>query len=124
MKLSSIIFATGCLAALPLANAEPGFPDGSVAGSASDIQQRFSGKTFNVKLADGGTWHVEYKADGGFSLKMNNGFSDSGEWKAEDGKICSKGRRIGSSCNEVRTTADAIFLKRDSGEIVEFVPQQ
>jgi hypothetical protein len=68
-------------------------------------------------------WHVEYKTSGSFALKMNNGFSDAGDWKAEDGKICSKGRKIGSSCNEVRTKGDAIYLKRGSGEIVQFVVQ-
>jgi hypothetical protein len=113
----------GVVLGASVASHAQGFPDGASSLPATELAQRFSGKTFNVKLADGGTWHVEYKADGSFSLAMNNGFKDTGDWRTEDGKICSKGRKIGSSCNDVRINSDNIFLKRDSGEIVQFVPQ-
>lgn len=125
MKSLFLCILTAALSTLATAQTSStgAFPSDAVAASASEIQQRFAGKTFDVKLADGGSWHVEYKGDGSFRLKMNNGFSDTGDWKTEDGKICSKGRKIGSSCNEIRTQGDTIFLKRDSGEIVQFVAE-
>ena len=99
------------------------FPDDATPASADEISKRFAGKTFRVSLADGGSWRVEYKANGYYFFNASSGFTDSGEWKSEEGKICNKGRRGGSSCNEIRVKEAAIYLKRDSGEIVQFVPQ-
>jgi hypothetical protein len=97
------------------------FPDGSSTPSASDIQQRLSGKAFDIKLADGSMWHVQYGNSGDYDFKSSKGFSDHGEWKAEDGKICSKGSKIPYSCSDVRVKGDDLYLKRDNGEIIQFV---
>jgi hypothetical protein len=99
------------------------FPDDVVTPSAAEIKQRLSGKNMLVKLADGGSWRLQYKDDGYFFLNTASGFSDSGKWTTEDGKLCGALRKVGSSCNEVRTKGDAFFLKRESGEIVQFVAQ-
>ncbi|RKE38983.1 hypothetical protein B0G76_5351 [Paraburkholderia sp. BL23I1N1] len=48
-------------------------------------------------------------------------FADHGDWKAQDGKVCSKGSKIPYACNEVRIKGDDLYLKRDSGEIVQFI---
>ena len=40
------------------------FPIDAVATSADDLRGRISGKVFKVKLADGTTWRLEYKANG------------------------------------------------------------
>jgi hypothetical protein len=97
------------------------FPDGATAPSAVDIQQRLTGKAFDIKLADDSMWHVQYGNSGDFDFKSSKGFADHGDWKAEDGKICSKGSKIPYSCNDVRMKDDDLYLKRDSGEIVQFV---
>ncbi|HZZ02216.1 hypothetical protein [Paraburkholderia sp.] len=125
MKFLLILAVTmlTAFAAVAQTTGSTAFPDDAAAASASDIQQRLAGKTFNIKLADGSLWHVQYSTDGAFDFSTNKGFTDKGEWKAEDGKVCSKGHKIGSSCNEIRTKGDAIFLKRDNGEVVEFVEQ-
>jgi hypothetical protein len=112
-----------CSCAALAQDGAPSFPDDSVAPSSAEIAQRLAGKVMAVKLANGGSWRLEYKANGYFFINTNTGFSDTGEWKAEDGKLCSKGRKIRESCNEVRIKGDAFFLKRDSGEIVQFVVQ-
>jgi hypothetical protein len=97
------------------------FPDGATTPAAGDIQQRLSGKAFDIKLGDGSTWHVQYGAGSDYDFKSSKGFADHGDWKAEDGKICSKGAKLPYSCNEVRMKGDDLFLKRDSGEVVQFV---
>ncbi|MGF6638268.1 hypothetical protein OKW38_000155 [Paraburkholderia sp. MM5496-R1] len=48
-------------------------------------------------------------------------FADHGDWKAQDAKVCSKGSKIPYACNEVRIKGDDLYLKRDSGEIVQFI---
>jgi hypothetical protein len=100
------------------------FPDGATTPSASDIQQRLTGKTFDIKLGDGSMWHVQYGEGSSFDFKSSKGFADHGEWKAEDGKICSKGSKIPYSCNDVRMKGADLYLKRDNGEIVQFVEAQ
>ncbi|WP_296650777.1 hypothetical protein [Paraburkholderia sp.] len=97
------------------------FPDGATTPAAGDVQQHISGKTFDIKLADSSTWHVQYDNSGGYDFKSSKGFADHGDWKAEDGKICSKGSKMPYSCNEVRIKGDDLYLKRDNGEIVQFV---
>jgi hypothetical protein len=124
MKHTSVLLALA-LSGVALAQSDnpKAFPDGASAATAAELQQRLADKTFNVKLGDGTSWHVEYKSGGAFALTTSSGFSDNGQWTAEDGKICAKGRKIGSSCNEARMKDSAIFLKRDNGEVVQFVEQ-
>ena len=66
-------------------------------------------------------WHVQYGTSGDYDFKSSKGFSDHGDWAAQDGKICSKGNKIPYSCNDVRMKGNDLFLKRDSGEIIQFV---
>ncbi|BCG03487.1 hypothetical protein PPGU19_080550 (plasmid) [Paraburkholderia sp. PGU19] len=97
------------------------FPDGATTPSAADIQQRLAGKAFDIKLADGSMWHVQYGNGSDYDFKSSKGFADHGDWKAEDGKVCSKGSKMPYACNEVRVKGDDLYLKRDSGEIVQFI---
>ncbi|MBB3256358.1 hypothetical protein F4827_001191 [Paraburkholderia bannensis] len=98
-----------------------GFPADATTPSAADIQQHLSGKAFDIKLADGSMWHVQYDGSGNYDFKSSKGFADHGDWQAQDGKVCSKGSKIAYSCNDVRMKGSNMFLKRDSGEVVEFV---
>jgi hypothetical protein len=101
--------------------------DGSTAGpsilSADTIQQSFSGKTFIVKLANGSSWNWQFKADGTHVFNTSGGFSDSGKWSAKDGKLCTEGRKMGASCNDIQAKGALFLYKRDSGEIVEMSVQ-
>jgi hypothetical protein len=124
MKHTSVLLALAlCGVALAQSDNSKAFPDGASAATAAELQQRLADKTFNVKLGDGTSWHVEYKSSGSFVLTTSSGFSDNGQWTIEEGKICGKGRKIGSSCNEARLKDGAIFLKRDNGDVVQFVEQ-
>ncbi len=98
------------------------FPDGTSSPSADELRTRLSGNVFSVKPFSGPNWRLQYK-EGGYYFVNAGSFSDSGEWKTEDGKLCGKGQKSGGSCNEVRTTSESIYLKRDSGEVIQLVKQ-
>ena len=116
---ASIIFAATCAQAQGA-----GFPDDATVPSADAIQQHLNGNAFDIKLADGSSWHVQYGKSGDYEFKSSKGFADHGDWKAEDGKICSKGTKIPYSCSDVKMKGDLMYLKRDNGEVVQFVQQQ
>lgn len=100
------------------------FPVGAAAPAAPDLQQRLAGRVYDVKLANGSGWRLEYQANGYVFLNTSQGYSDSGKWRVEDGKLCHELRKSNPSCSEVRALSPASFLlRRDSGEIVEFVPR-
>jgi hypothetical protein len=102
----------------------PSFPDDAVAPTAAELQQRLAGKGFTVKRPAGVGWNVAYKADGHFSMTGERGFTADGDWNAQDGKLCTNSPKLGgASCNEVRVKGGALYFKRDSGEVVEFVGQ-
>jgi hypothetical protein len=100
------------------------FPDGATVLPTAEITQRFAGKIFTVKVRDNATWRIEYHANGYFFFNHSNGFSDTGEWNIQNGKLCSKGRKINASCNEVRLKDDILLLKRDNGDVVQFVEKK
>lgn len=123
MKTFLIASVACCSAAFAQPSEAPAFPDGAAPPNAAELRERLAGKLIKVQLADGSSWRLEYKANGYFFVNTSRGFSDTGEWRTEDGKLCSKGRKINPSCNDVRVVGDALYLKRDSGEIVQFVAQ-
>jgi hypothetical protein len=99
------------------------FPAGVTVPAAADVQQRLADKVFNTKLASGQGWRLEYKSNGYFFINVSNGYSDSGKWSAQDGRLCHEPRKTNASCNDLRAGADTLFLKRDNGEIIELVPR-
>lgn len=102
----------------------PSAPSGSTSIlSADTIQQSFSGKTYIVKLANGSSWNWQFKADGTHVFNTSGGFSDAGKWSAKDGKLCTEGRKMGASCNDIQAKGTSFLYKRDSGEIVEMATQ-
>lgn len=123
MKFGTMTTIAAALLLTAFSAVAQAFPEGSLPPTAAELTQRLSGKVISVKLANGGSWRLEYKANGYMFLNAGNGASDSGEWTVEDGKLCSKLRRFGGSCNEMRALGDALYMKRDSGEIVQFVAQ-
>ena len=99
------------------------FPSEATPITAKDLGERIADKVFAVRLADGTGWRLQYKANGYFFVNTTTGFNGSGKWTAEDGKLCSELKGNKPSCNEVRQTVDAIYLKRDSGEIIRLASQ-
>ena len=97
------------------------FPADAVPASADDLRARIAGKVFNVKLADGTTWRLEYMANGNAFVDTSRGFRDTGKWRVEGGTLCSDWQRAPNGCSETRIKGEAIYLKRIStGEVIVF----
>lgn len=124
MKAS--IIAVALLSALATrALAEPApttFPAEAVAIAPAALQETLAGKVYAVKLADGGSWRWQFKADGYFFFNSGS-FSDSGKWSTKGTTLCSEGRKITASCNEIRQLGADLFLKRDNGEVIRMTTQ-
>src|SRR4029453_12396437 len=69
---------------------------------AGALKDAVAGKTFNVDLADGTRWRLEYKPNGYFFVNTSSGFNGTGQWRAEEGRLCAQLRGRDTSCNEVR----------------------
>ena len=51
------------------------FPAGSKPLAATALKDAVAGRTFNVDLADGSRWRLEYKANGYFFVNTSSGFN-------------------------------------------------
>jgi hypothetical protein len=101
------------------------FPEGATPMQPAQVTQTFAGKVFTVKLKDGTGWRFDFRTGGNFYFKHSKGPTDTGEWRVEDSKLCTKGRKfIDPSCNEVRFKDDHLLFKRDNGDVVEFVEER
>jgi hypothetical protein len=98
------------------------FPADAVAIPSASLQEALAGKIYSATPAEGPRWRWQFDANGHFFLNVGN-FNDSGKWSAKDNSLCSEGKKINASCNEVRQKGSDLFLKRDSGEIVRMTPQ-
>lgn len=116
-----VSIALGLLAATPVFAQD--FPAGATLPSAAEIQKLLTASTLSAKLADGTVWRLEYKSNGYFFLNTNKGFNAKGDWKAEDGRLCGQLQGRPPACNDVRLHLGLLHYKRDTGEIVQFVPK-
>jgi hypothetical protein len=98
-------------------------PGDATAPTADQLKATLAGKIFRVKVADGSSWRLDYRGNGYWYVDVSTGFRDTGKWRTEDGKLCTEGRAVRAACNDVRLQGEAIFLKRDSGEIVRLVAE-
>jgi hypothetical protein len=96
------------------------FPDGSEILSQDNLKESLSDKVFAVNVSQGPAWRWEFKSNGYHYLNVGN-FNDSGKWSTKGSTVCTEGRRIEASCNEVRVQAKELYLKRDNGEVVKLV---
>ena len=108
------------LASCSLAARSQQFPEGSSVPTAAQVQNYLDGKVFSVKLSDGNVWRLDYKSNGFFFVNTSSGFNGSGQWQAEDGKLCAQLKGRDRSCNDVRLHQDLMHLKRDNGEIIQY----
>ena len=99
------------------------FPDDAQAISGNDLARKVSGKVFNVELANGLRWRLDYKSNGYLFVNVSNGGAASGPWRAEEGRLCTHMRGSDASCNEVREQRERLYLKRDNGDVIALVPQ-
>ena len=100
------------------------FPTDATPVAESALQESVSGKVYAVKLPDGVSWRMEFKPDGVYQFSSSRGLSEVGKWSAQESKLCTEGKKIGASCNDIRKQGDALLLKRDNGQIVTMTVQQ
>ena len=99
------------------------FPPDATALTAAELKERLADKVFSVQLANGGSWRLDYRANGHFFVNVGGGGNASGPWRTEDGKLCSQVRGSDAACNEVRQRGELLYLKRTSGEVVTMIPK-
>lgn len=122
MHLRTLV-AASALVLLSAAGYAQDFPEGAKAPNAAELKALMVDKVFDVKTARG-AWRYEVKSNGYFFLNIAaNNYSDSGEWRTEDGRFCTKPQKTAASCNEMRVVGSGLFMKRDNGEIVQFTPR-
>ena len=121
--MKHINFQFLCLAFVvaPFAAQAQQFAEGASTPNEAAVKKHLDDKVFSVKLADGTSWRLEYKASGYYFVNTSTGFSSSGQWKAEDGRLCGQLKGRDRSCNDVRFHQDQLHLKRDSGEIIQLI---
>jgi hypothetical protein len=98
------------------------FPAESVPLAPAALQETLAGQTYTVKLADGANWRWQFNSNGYFFFN-SGGFSDTGKWSTKESALCSEGKKIAASCNEVRQQGADLYLKRDNGDVVKMTPQ-
>ena len=99
------------------------FPAEATIPTAAEIQKLLTASTLSATLADGTIWRLEYKSNGYFFLNTSRGFNSKGDWKAEEGRLCGQLQGRPPACNDVRVHMGVLHYKRDTGEIVKFVPK-
>lgn len=99
------------------------FPADATDLQAGAIKDKLAGTVYAATLADGNRWRLQFRANGYFFINTSSGFSGTGEWRADEGKLCTHLRGDKTACNEVRQLGTAVYLKRDSGEVIAMTPQ-
>ena len=101
------------------------FPEGSSTPSGDEIRSHVSDKVFTVDLASGTSWRIEYASSGYFFVDVSTGGKAKGEWRPEDGKLCSKLQGQGDfSCSEARMKDGLLYIRRAAdGELIKLVPR-
>lgn len=100
------------------------FPTGARAPAAAEVASLLRGKSFNLANPDGSTARVDHADDASDSLVAYfGGRSDSGTWRAEDGRVCYQFKTIPSACNDLRVAGNDVYLKRSNGQVVQLVPR-
>ena len=118
MRFEASFLAFAAILATAAHGAE--FPEGLRTPSAAEVQDLLSDKNYQATLPIGHVWRVDYKSNG-YLFFVNGGYTDSGKWRAEDGRMCFEMSKSGSGCNEVRTADGALYVKRANGDILKYV---
>lgn len=118
MRFHGVLLACGVALAATASGAE--FPEGLRTPLANEVQDLLSDKNYQAILPNGNVWRVDYKSNG-YLFFVSGGFTDSGKWRAEDGRMCFQMSKSGTGCNDVRVGEGAMYVKRANGEILKYV---
>lgn len=107
--------AAGCASGPPPA-AE--FPAGARAPSASEVTTTLRGKSFTLP-SPRGALRTDYASEGNRVVLYMAGTSDTGSWRAEDGRVCYEWSKFPAGCNDLRLVGEDLYAKRTNGEVVK-----
>lgn len=127
MKALALTLLTGASVLAGCASGPPpttAFPPGARAPTAAEITSHLRGKSFTLADPNGSSTRVDHAADTSAGLVAYfGGRSDSGTWRAEDGRVCYQFKTITSTCNDVRMVGANLYFKRSNGQVVPLVPR-
>lgn len=99
------------------------FPADVTTPNEQALREYLAGKTLVGKFVSGATATTQFATDGKLKSSISTGGVDTGEWKAEDGKLCGTLRKAGVFCNDARLGEGILWLRRMNGEIVRYAPR-
>ena len=118
--LGAVLTSAATLAQAPIPQE---FPSNATSISAEQLRERLSDRVFGARATDGKDWRWEWKTNGYIFLNIG-GYSDSGKWRAEDGKVCVDMNKSGATCSEMRLVGDVLYMKRTiNGEVIGLLPK-
>ena len=120
-KLSKVLAVLIGIATHAVAPADE-LPEGAPISNAAELKRYLDDRVFKVKLPDGSSWRLEFNSRGHHFVNVSTGFNGQGNWRTEDGKLCTALRGNKESCNDVRLISDVLHLKRDNGQIIQLAP--
>lgn len=91
-----------------LAQVPQEFPPNAASISADQLKERLTDRVFTARMTDGKDWRWEWKSSGYIFLNISGGYSDSGKWRTEDGKVCVEMNKSGASCSDMRMVGDVL----------------
>jgi hypothetical protein len=124
MKYTSLCAALLSASAFAQSAVPTTFPEGAAIATAEQLNSRLAGRVYGARMTNGDVWRFEWKSNGFFFLNAGGGYSDTGKWRVEDGKICAEMQKSGPACSEMRISNDVLYMKRASnGEVVALQPR-
>ncbi len=121
-QISATVLATallwGCASSPPPAT---DFPAGARTPSAAEVAAALGGKSFNVP-GPRGMIRSDYAVQANGLAVFYPGGSDTGTWRAEEGRICMAFKKLQSVCNDMRLAGSDIYMKRSNGDVVRMEP--
>ena len=121
-QVLKVIALAAAVAAHSIAPAQE-LPEGAPISNAADLKKYLDDRVFNVKLPDGASWRLDFNSRGHHFVNVSTGFNGQGNWRTEDGQLCTALRGNKESCNEVRLVTGVLHLKRDNGQVIQLVPK-
>ena len=97
------------------------YPEGAEPLTPDALRTALAGKVFSIKPAKGPEWRWQFNENGYYFINAGS-YADRGKWSTKDSSVCLESNKT-PGCNEMRQKDGALYLKRDSGEIIAFKPK-
>lgn len=97
------------------------FPDGASPLSSDALRLAIENREFTARPAASPAWHLRYQKNGEFAVKAGD-FTDEGQWKTNEGSVCTEGKRLKYLCNGVRIKDGKLYFQRKDGEVMQLIP--